>query len=144
MKRAYCLYRVSTKNQVDVQKDDIPMQKIACHEFANAHGWVIAKEFSEKGDTDEFRGSRERVSALRTAGGGDETGLFESSDKLLKISGANALLVGKLSDGQPASAGVAYSKVYHGFYAVSSLGGQLHSRTSLSVIASDDQIIPLY
>ncbi len=38
MKRAYCLYRVSTKNQVDVQKDDIPMQKIACHEFAKAHG----------------------------------------------------------------------------------------------------------
>ena len=43
MKRAYCLYRVSTKNQVDVQKDDIPMQKIACQEFAKAHGWVIAK-----------------------------------------------------------------------------------------------------
>ena len=34
MKNAYCLYRVSTKKQVDKAKDDIPMQKIACHEFA--------------------------------------------------------------------------------------------------------------
>ena len=27
VKRANCLYRVSTKKQVDNQKDDIPMQK---------------------------------------------------------------------------------------------------------------------
>ena len=32
MKRVYCLYRVSTKGQVD--KDDIPMQRIKCNEFA--------------------------------------------------------------------------------------------------------------
>lgn len=31
MIRVWCLYRVSTKGQVD--KDDIPMQRIACHEF---------------------------------------------------------------------------------------------------------------
>ncbi len=49
MKKAYCLYRVSTKKQVDKQKDDIPMQKIACTEFAEQQGWVIAKEFYEKG-----------------------------------------------------------------------------------------------
>lgn len=30
MKRVYCLYRVSTKKQVDKAKDDIPMQRIAC------------------------------------------------------------------------------------------------------------------
>ena len=69
MKRAYCLYRVSTKNQVDVQKDDIPMQKIACHEFANAHGWVIAKEFSEKG-VSGFKVSadeRDAIQSLKTA-----------------------------------------------------------------------------
>lgn len=55
MKRAYCLYRVSTKKQVSVVsefgtlKDDIPMQKQACREFADSHGWVIVKEFEEKG-----------------------------------------------------------------------------------------------
>ena len=31
---AYALYRVSTKGQVDKVKDDIPMQREACHEFA--------------------------------------------------------------------------------------------------------------
>lgn len=48
MKRVYCLYRVSTKGQVD--KDDIPMQKTACHEFAERQNeWIITKEFFEKG-----------------------------------------------------------------------------------------------
>ena len=46
-KRVYCLYRVSTLGQVD--KDDIPMQKQCCREFAERHGWTIVKEFSEKG-----------------------------------------------------------------------------------------------
>lgn len=46
-KRVYCLYRVSTKGQVE--KDDIPMQRQACHEFAASKGWDIIKEFSEKG-----------------------------------------------------------------------------------------------
>ena len=50
MNRVYCLYRVSTKRQVDQMKDDIPMQRIACHEFADRQdGWVIVKEFLEKG-----------------------------------------------------------------------------------------------
>lgn len=49
LKKAYCLYRVSTKKQVDKAKDDIPMQKIACTEFAEQNGWIIAKEFYEKG-----------------------------------------------------------------------------------------------
>lgn len=35
MKRVYTLYRVSTTRQVDVVKDDIPMQRIACHDFAD-------------------------------------------------------------------------------------------------------------
>ena len=46
-KRVYTLYRVSTKDQVE--KDDIPMQKQRCHEFAESMGWEIVKEFSEKG-----------------------------------------------------------------------------------------------
>ncbi len=49
MLRVYVLYRVSTKKQVDKQKDDIPMQRIACHEFAEEKGWIIVKEFYEKG-----------------------------------------------------------------------------------------------
>lgn len=47
MKRVCCLYRVSTLGQVE--KDDIPMQKQACREFADAQGWEIVKEYSEKG-----------------------------------------------------------------------------------------------
>lgn len=53
MKRVYCLYRVSTKKQVDKNnrdENDIPMQKKACHGFADRQeGWTILKEFSEKG-----------------------------------------------------------------------------------------------
>lgn len=48
VKTVYCLYRVSTKGQVD--KNDIPMQKQACREFAaRQRGWVIKKEFQEQG-----------------------------------------------------------------------------------------------
>ena len=47
-KRVVCLYRVSTVGQVD--KDDIPMQKQYCREFAKRQtDWKIVKEFSEKG-----------------------------------------------------------------------------------------------
>ena len=47
-KRVVCLYRVSTVGQVE--KDDIPMQKQYCREFAQRQpGWEIIKEFSEKG-----------------------------------------------------------------------------------------------
>ena len=46
-KRVYTLYRVSTKGQVE--KDDIPMQRQRCHEFAESMGWEITREFYEKG-----------------------------------------------------------------------------------------------
>ena len=49
MNTVYTLYRVSTKQQVDKAKDDIPMQREACHEFAEKMGWTIGKEFLEKG-----------------------------------------------------------------------------------------------
>ena len=45
--RVMALYRVSTKVQVD--KNDIPMQKQSCREFAQRQGWCIIKEFQEKG-----------------------------------------------------------------------------------------------
>ena len=48
MTRVYTLYRVSTVGQVD--HDDIPMQRIACHEFAQQQGdWEIVNELYEKG-----------------------------------------------------------------------------------------------
>lgn len=47
MKRVYCLYRVSTSKQLE--KDDIPMQKQACREFAEQQGWTIVNESFEKG-----------------------------------------------------------------------------------------------
>ena len=48
MKRVICLYRVSTVGQVD--HDDIPMQKLACREYAASHpDWEIVDEISEKG-----------------------------------------------------------------------------------------------
>ena len=50
MKRVHCLYRVSTKRQVEKSdENDIPMQHNACHEFAARNHWVITNEFYEKG-----------------------------------------------------------------------------------------------
>lgn len=49
MKRVANLYRVSTKKQVDLVKDDIPMQRIACREFAERQGWMVVIEKEEKG-----------------------------------------------------------------------------------------------
>lgn len=49
LKRVIILYRVSTKKQYDKLKDDIPMQKKACHEFVEQHGWTIVDEVYEKG-----------------------------------------------------------------------------------------------
>lgn len=49
MKRVVCLYRVSTKGQVDKQ-DDIPMQRRECEAFiARQEDWSFSAEFMEKG-----------------------------------------------------------------------------------------------
>jgi len=50
--RVYCLYRVSTAKQVDhdeFNQSDIPMQRIACNEFAAKMGWTIINEQQENG-----------------------------------------------------------------------------------------------
>ena len=42
--RVCCLYRVSTDKQVDFTSNheaDLPMQRKACHKFAESKGWVI-------------------------------------------------------------------------------------------------------
>ena len=57
-KRVYTLYRVSTKGHVE--KDDIPMQKEACRNFAESQGWEIVKEFSEKGVSGFKKSAKER------------------------------------------------------------------------------------
>ena len=64
MKTVYTLYRVSTVKQVDIVKDDIPMQRIACHDFAERQGWMIAKEFEEKG-VSGFKVSAEKRDAIQ-------------------------------------------------------------------------------
>ena len=50
--RVECLYRVSTLKQVDYNEHnqaDIPMQRTACHEFADRMGWTIVREEQEDG-----------------------------------------------------------------------------------------------
>lgn len=53
-KRVFCLYRVSTTQQLDKRTrenegDDIPMQKRACELFCEKMGWEIVDTRSEKG-----------------------------------------------------------------------------------------------
>ncbi len=51
-KRVDCLYRVSTGKQVDYNAQsqaDIPMQRKACHRFAEEMGWTIVHEEQEDG-----------------------------------------------------------------------------------------------
>ena len=48
-KRVICLYRVSTTQQVDIIKDDIPMQRLTCRNFSQSMGWEIVVELVEKG-----------------------------------------------------------------------------------------------
>lgn len=50
--RVYCLYRVSTSQQVDHNENDnadIPMQRLECHRFAERMGWEIIHEEQEEG-----------------------------------------------------------------------------------------------
>ena len=50
--RVCCLYRVSTDKQVDHTDQniaDIPMQRKACHRFAEKMGWIIIHEEQEEG-----------------------------------------------------------------------------------------------
>lgn len=47
--RVMTLYRVSSTKQVDVVKDDIPMQKIACRNFIEEKKWTLVGEKEEKG-----------------------------------------------------------------------------------------------
>ena len=78
MKRVYCLYRVSTKKQVDRNEkngNDIPMQRTACHDFVSYQkDWQILKEFSEKGISGYKVSAEDRdaIQELKEAALGDE------------------------------------------------------------------------
>ena len=48
MNRVYCLYRVSTDQQVD-ENNEIQMQKIACRDYIKNQNWCLLKEISEIG-----------------------------------------------------------------------------------------------
>ena len=63
MKRVMCLYRVSTKGQVDPQ-DDIPMQRRECQDFINRQSdWKFAGELMEKG-VSGYKGNAEQFSEI--------------------------------------------------------------------------------
>ena len=53
MTKVFCLYRVSTKSQVDYvdtdthSEEDIPVQRIDCHQFCDQKQWTIVREFQE-------------------------------------------------------------------------------------------------
>ncbi len=65
MKRVNTLYRVSTKGQVDITKDDIPMQKLSCRSFIERMpDWILSKEFEEKG-VSGFKVSAENRDAIQ-------------------------------------------------------------------------------
>ena len=74
MKRVICLYRVSTKGQVD--KDDIPMQRIECRKFIDAQGWTLVGEYAEKG-VSGFKVSAEKRDAITSIRKEAERGAFD-------------------------------------------------------------------
>lgn len=72
--RVECLYRVSTKGQVD--KDDIPMQRLECRQFAEQQGWTIVKEYCEKG-VSSFKVSASKRDAIQEIRADAEAGRFD-------------------------------------------------------------------
>ena len=72
--RVECLYRVSTKGQVD--KGDIPMQRLECRQFAEQQGWTIVKEYSEKG-VSGFKVSASKRDAIQEIRADAEAGRFD-------------------------------------------------------------------
>lgn len=61
--RVYCLYRVSTPKQVDLDEHnlaDIPMQRKACRDFAKKMGWDIIREEQENGVSGFKKSAAER------------------------------------------------------------------------------------
>ena len=68
--RVCCLYRVSTDKQVDYDTNheaDIPMQRKACHRFADKMGWTIVHEEQEDGVSGHMirAENRDKIQAIK-------------------------------------------------------------------------------
>ena len=75
IKRVVALYRVSSKIQVD--HDDIPMQKSACRDFIDKQeDWALVKEYYEKG-VSGFKISEAKRDELQKIKKDAEQGLFD-------------------------------------------------------------------
>jgi len=75
VKRVACLYRVSTKGQVD--NNDIPMQKTACREFIDKQlEWNLVKEYYEMG-VSGFKKSAKDRDVLQKVRADASMGLFD-------------------------------------------------------------------
>ena len=89
MKRVIYLYRVSTIGQVD--HDDIPMQKLACREYAATHpDWKIGDEINEfyptKYDKAEWQWRTPfRTETLDFENLDDKDGVFAKLDSLIPV-----------------------------------------------------------
>jgi DNA invertase Pin-like site-specific DNA recombinase len=77
-KRVACLYRVSTKKQLDdAHIQDIPMQRKACMEFIDKHdGWQLVKEYTEPGISG-YKTKTDNREQLIQAKHDAENGLFD-------------------------------------------------------------------
>ncbi|MDI3508715.1 MAG: site-specific recombinase [Clostridiales bacterium] len=77
-KRVACLYRVSTKKQLDdTHIQDIPMQRKACMEFIDKHdGWQLVKEYTEPGISG-YKTKTDNREQLIQAKHDAENGLFD-------------------------------------------------------------------
>ena len=99
-KRVCCLYRVSTEKQVDYNQDhqaDIPMQRKACHKFADKMGWEIVYEEQEDGVSGykvraEKRDKIQKIKALALEGKFDILLVF-MFDRLGRISDETPFVV---------------------------------------------------
>jgi DNA invertase Pin-like site-specific DNA recombinase len=75
MKRVATLYRVSTKGQLD--ENDIPMQRKACHEFINNKtDWKVVKEYTEKG-VSGYKVAASKRDVIQQAKEDAENGVFD-------------------------------------------------------------------
>ncbi len=99
-KKVACLYRVSTKKQIE--KEDIPMQKKACQDFISRHeGWESEKEYYEKGVSGYKVSSSDR-DVLQTVLKDASNGVFDvllvfSTDRLGRRSDEYTPIVKQLS-----------------------------------------------
>lgn len=100
-KIAWALYRVSTLKQAD-DKDDIPMQKIACRQYADEHGWLLQNEVCEAGVSGYKKTAAQR-DAIRLLLEAAEKGQFQillvyMSDRIGRRGMETAMLCEKLTE----------------------------------------------